>query len=358
MPLVLRFSFPTRIVLFPLVLLLCIGCGESADDQLGTEVTPESTPTAPPERTLSSACAGAVLPSIKSIEAGQYVPLSRPLFMYVNKASLKRPEVAAYLKYMLEEGQELVSKVQYIRLDAASLEDSKKGLAEEIADVKLDQELKGNIKIDGSSTVFPIAQTAAEFFLEKHPEVLPAVGKSGTGGGFKKFVLGETDISNASRPISATEIEQCAKNKVEYVELKIAIDGLAVVVNPQNEFCECLTVEQLKQVWEPDSKVKTWNQLNSDWPAEEIKLYGPDTDSGTFDYFTEVVCGKSKASRSDYISSTEDNVLVKGVEGDKFSLGYFGYAYYAENSSSLKAVGIHPPAPKSESKPAMEGDKK
>jgi len=119
-----------------------------------------------------------------------------------------------------------------------------------------------------------------------------------------------------------------------------------------------LTVEQLKQVWEPDSKVKTWNQLNPDWPAEEIKLYGPDTDSGTFDYFTEVVCGKSKASRSDYISSTEDNVLVKGVEGDKFSLGYFGYAYYAENSSSLKAVGIHPPAPKSESKPATEGDKK
>lgn len=321
-----------------------VGCGDTPEDSSPGSTTSIEAPPPVVERTLPSSCEGAVIPSIESIEAGKYVPLSRPLLMYVNKESLKRPEVAAFMKYVLEEGQEIVSTVQYIRLDSASLEESRKTLADAIADVKIDGDLKGKLRIDGSSTVFPIAQAAAEMFIEKHPDVEPQVGKSGTGGGFKKFVLGETDISNASRPISASEIETSRENQVEYLEIKVAIDGMAVVVNPENTFCDCLTVEQLKKLWEPESKVKTWNELNPDWPAEEIKLYGPDTDSGTFDYFTEVICGKSKASRADYISSAEDNVLVKGVEGDKFSLGYFGYAYYAENSGSLKVVGIYPPA--------------
>jgi phosphate binding protein len=324
-----------------------VGCGDATEvSNPSQSQTSSSSPSVPNVPTLSSACAGAVIPSIESIEAGKYVPLSRPLYMYVNKSSLKRPEVAAFMKYVLEEGQDLVSVVQYIRLDKASLEDSRKQLSEAVADVKIDGEVKGKIKIDGSSTVFPIAQAAAETFIGNHPDVEPQVGKSGTGGGFKKFVIGETDISNASRPISSTEREMCEKNKVEYLELKVAIDGMVVVVNPENTFCECLTVDQLKKLWEPDSKVGKWNELNPDWPAEDIKLYGPDTDSGTFDYFTEVICGKAKAGRSDYISSTEDNVLVKGVEGDKFSLGYFGYAYYAENSKNLKIVAIHPPARK------------
>lgn len=338
------------------ILIAFVGCGDATQDQDAgsSQSQTAAPPTVPDVPTLSPACAGAVIPSIESIEAGKYVPLSRPLFMYVNKNSLKRPEVAAFMKYVLEEGQDLVSVVQYIRLDKASLEDSRTRLAEAIADVKIDEEVSGKIKIDGSSTVFPIAQAAAETFIGLHPDVEPQVGKSGTGGGFKKFVIGETDISNASRPISSSERELCEKNKVEYLELKVAIDGMAVVVNPENTFCECLTVEQLKKLWEPDSQVKKWSELNPDWPAEDIKLYGPDTDSGTFDYFTEVICGKSKASRADYISSTEDNVLVKGVEGDKFSLGYFGYAYYAENSKSLKIVGIHPPndSHSDETKPA------
>ncbi len=329
------------------ILISFVGCGETTEDSSTSQSQPSPpSPTVPEVPTLSAACAGAVIPSIETIEAGKYVPLSRPLFMYVNKNSLKRPEVAAFMKYVLEEGQDLVSVVQYIRLDKVSLEESRTRLSEAIADVKIDGEVKGNIKIDGSSTVFPIAQAAAETFIGIHSDVEPQVGKSGTGGGFKKFVIGETDISNASRPISSSEREMCEKNKVEYLEFKVAIDGMVVVVNPENTFCDCLTVDQLKKLWEPESKVRKWNELNPDWPAEDIKLYGPDTDSGTFDYFTEVICGKSKASRADYISSTEDNVLVKGVEGDKFSLGYFGYAYYAENSKNLKIVGIHPPTSK------------
>lgn len=329
------------------ILVGFIGCGDAPKGTSATSTTPNEAPPPVAERKLPAACEGAVIPSIESIESRKYVPLSRPLFMYVNKASLKRPEVAAFMKFVLEEGQEIVSSVQYIRLDSVSLEESRKSLSDATADVKLDGEIKGKLRLDGSSTVFPIAQAAAEMFIEKHADVEPEVGKSGTGGGFKKFVLGETDISNASRPISSSEVELCEKNKVEYLELKVAIDGMAVVVNPENTFCDCLTVEQLKKLWEPESKVKTWKELNPEWPAEEIKLYGPDTDSGTFDYFTEVICGKAKASRADYISSTEDNVLVKGVEGDKFSLGYFGYAYYAENSQSLKVVGIHPPSAQS-----------
>lgn len=196
------------------------------------------------------------------------------------------------------------------------------------------------ILIDGSSTVYPISQAVAEEFQSSHADVKVVVGTSGTGGGFKKFIAGETDINDASRPIKASEVERCQENGIEFIELKVAIDGLSVVVNPDNDWCTALTVAQLKKLWEPGSTVTKWNELDPAWPDAQIKLFGPDTDSGTFDYFTDVICGEEGASRSDYTPSTDDNVLVRGVSGEKYSLGYFGFAYYVENSDKLQAVGI------------------
>lgn len=196
------------------------------------------------------------------------------------------------------------------------------------------------IIIDGSSTVFPITRGVAEQFRKQHPEVEVPVASSGTGGGFKRFTKGETAINDASRPIKEAEMEQCKKNKIEYLELKIALDGLSVVVNKENTWCDCLTVDQLKKLWEPDSKIILWRQLNPEWPDKPIKLYGADSDSGTFDYFTEAICGKEKASRTDYTASADDTVLVAGVEGEKHSLGYFGYAYYLRAADRLKVVAI------------------
>lgn len=200
--------------------------------------------------------------------------------------------------------------------------------------------VKGEIKIDGSSTVFPVSQAMAEEFQKIHAGTQIVVGESGTGGGFKKFAAGEIDISDASRPISDAEMKSCQEKGIEYVGLKICIDGLSVLVNPQNDFCNVLTTSQLKQIWEPDSKIQTWKDINPEWPSEKIKLYGPGTASGTFDYFTEAINGKAKKSRTDYLPSEDDNVLVKGITGDKYSLGYFGFAYYVENKDSLKLVGV------------------
>ena len=209
-----------------------------------------------------------------------------------------------------------------------------------------DAQQKREIVIDGSSTVLPISKAMAEEFQKKAAGVSVVVGVSGTGGGFKKFVKGETHINDASRPIKQSEIDACKKNGIEYVELKVAIDGLSVVVHPENDWCTGLTVAQLKAVWEPESKLKKWSDLDDQWPDEEIKLYGPDTDSGTFDYFTEVICGESGASRADYTQSADDKILVRGVAGDKFSLGYFGYYYFSENKETLKAVPIADPSGK------------
>ena len=203
-----------------------------------------------------------------------------------------------------------------------------------------DGTLSGTVTIDGSSTVFPISQAVAEEFQKQHTGVKVVVGTSGTGGGFEKFLLGETDINDASRPIKQEEIDACRENDIEYVELKIAIDGLSVIIHPENDWCEFLTVEQLRSIWMPNSTISLWSDVNPNWPQKEIGLYGPDTDSGTFDYFTEVICGKGGASRSDYTPSTDDNILVRGVAGDPYSLGYFGYAYYVENRDKLKIVGI------------------
>lgn len=200
--------------------------------------------------------------------------------------------------------------------------------------------LGGAVEIDGSSTVFPIAEAVAEEFQIANPRVRVTVGISGSGGGFKRFCAGETDISNASRPIKEAELERCAQAGVEFIELPVAWDGLSVVVNHGNQFVTCLTVEQLNRIWAPGSSVELWSDLRPDWPAEEIRLYGPGTDSGTFDYFTEVINGESGASRPDYQASEDDNILVQGVAGDEFALGYFGYAYYAENTDRLKLVQV------------------
>jgi phosphate transport system substrate-binding protein len=200
--------------------------------------------------------------------------------------------------------------------------------------------ITGTIEIDGSSTVFPITQAVAEEFQKVHPDVRVNVGISGTGGGFKRFQIGETDINDASRPIKSSEAEECANNGVEYIEFAIAIDGLAVMVHPDNTWVDYLTVEELNMIWKPESIVDSWNDIRPEWPDQTINLYGPDTDSGTFDYFTDVINGGEGVSRADYTASADDNVLVQGIAGDINSLGYFGYAYYAENTDKLKIVPI------------------
>jgi phosphate transport system substrate-binding protein len=203
--------------------------------------------------------------------------------------------------------------------------------------------LAQTVKIDGSSTVFPITEAVAEDFQKsKKGAIRVTVGISGTGGGFKKFCRGETDISNASRPILKAEMEECRKAGIEYMEMPVAYDALTVVINPKNNFIKSMTVAELKKIWEPSAqgKITHWNQVNPAWPNSPIKLFGAGADSGTFDYFTEAINGKSKASRGDFTASEDDNVLVQGVQRDVNALGYFGYAYYAENREKLKAVPI------------------
>ena len=206
----------------------------------------------------------------------------------------------------------------------------------------------GKVDIDGSSTVGPILQAVAEEFGNNNPDVRATVGISGTGGGFKKFSSGEIDIADASRPIEDKEVEACKAKGIEFIELPVAFDGLSVVVNPQNDFLEDITIAELKSIWSPDSKVTTWDQVRAGFPKEKIKLYGAGTDSGTFDYFTLAVNGKEKASRSDYQASEDDNTLVQGVAGDKYSLGYFGYAYFDQNKDKLKLLKVNGVAPSPE----------
>ncbi len=200
--------------------------------------------------------------------------------------------------------------------------------------------LRGRITIDGSSTVYVITQAVTEEFLKAHRQVRVTLGRAGTGGGFKRFDADDLDICDASRPIEPEEIAACHQNAVEYLELKVALDGLTVVVNPENTWCRALTVEQLRQIWESGSPIATWNQINPAWPTTRILLYGPDTDSGTFEYFTEVICGKRGNCRTDFQQSSDDNFLVQGVQGDRGALGYFGYAYSVLNRDSVKTVPI------------------
>lgn len=202
--------------------------------------------------------------------------------------------------------------------------------------------LSGDIKIDGSSTVYPITEAVAEEFRTESPEVKVTVGVSGTGGGFKKFSRGETAISNASRPIKDEEKLACEENGISYVELEVAYDGLAVLVNKENTWVDHLTAEELKKIWEPAAQgvIMKWNQIRKEWPNEEIHLFGPGVASGTYDYFTDVINGEEGASRGDYTASEDDNVLVQGVSTDKLGLAFFGLAYYEENADKLKLVGI------------------
>lgn len=200
--------------------------------------------------------------------------------------------------------------------------------------------LTGSVKIDGSSTVFPIAEAMGEEFQLLNRRIRLTVGISGTGGGFKKFCRKETDITNASRPIKASEVETCADNGVEFIELPIAIDGLSVMVNPKNDWVDHLTVEELKRIWEPASEVKRWSDVRPEWPDKRISLVGPDTDSGTFDYFTEAIVGEEGASRPDFTASADDNVLVQAIAGEENALGYFGYAFFVANMDKLKLVPI------------------
>ena len=207
------------------------------------------------------------------------------------------------------------------------------------------------VKIDGSSTVYPVTEAVAEEFQKANKGLKVTVGVSGTGGGFKKFCRNETDISNASRPITKSEMDDCKAAGVEYFELPVAYDALTVVINPKNTWLKQATVAELKKMWEPaaQGKITRWNQVNPAWPDQPIKLFGAGSDSGTFDYFTEAIVGKAKSSRGDFTASEDDNVLVQGVAGDVNAIGYFGYAYYAENQKKLKAL----PIVEKEGKPAV-----
>ncbi|MEM1502179.1 PstS family phosphate ABC transporter substrate-binding protein [Domibacillus sp. 8LH] len=202
-----------------------------------------------------------------------------------------------------------------------------------------DAQLQGQISIDGSSTVYPIAEAVAEEFMLEQPDVKVTVGLSGTGGGFEKFIAGETQMSNASRPIKDEEAQGLKDAGIDYTELQLAYDGLSVVVNKENEWVDQLTIDELKKLWLDNGKTKKWSDIREGWPAEEIKFYSPGTDSGTFDYFDEVILDGGQIDKSATLSE-DDNVLVQGVTGDKNSIGYFGYAYYLENKDNLKVVPI------------------
>jgi len=214
---------------------------------------------------------------------------------------------------------------------------------EKVSDTKETIALSGTIKVDGSSTVYPITEAVAEEFRAVQPKVKVTVGISGTGGGFKKFSRGETNLSNASRPIKEKEKAACAENNINYLELEVAYDGLAVLVNPANDWVDHFTIEELKKIWEPSAQgtITKWNQIRPEWPNEEIHLFGPGVASGTYDYFTEAIVGKSGSSRGDFTASEDDHVLVQGIAGDKYALGFFGLAYYSENKDKLTLIGVH-----------------
>jgi phosphate transport system substrate-binding protein len=209
-------------------------------------------------------------------------------------------------------------------------------------------DLKGTVIIDGSSTVFPISEGVAEEFGKQNQGVDVTVGTSGTGGGFEKFLKGEIDIANASRGIKDEEKAEAEKAGIKYKEIEVAYDGITIAVNPQNTWAKDITLDELKKIWEPNSTVKMWSDVRSEWPKEEIKLYGPGSESGTFEYFTEEVTGEAGAIRTDYTGSEDDNVLVTGVAGDKNAMGFFGYSYYYENQDKLKAISVNGVVPTQE----------
>jgi len=218
--------------------------------------------------------------------------------------------------------------------------------------------LSGKIVVDGSSTVLPLSEAMAEEFQKQYPDTMPVVGKSGTGGGFKKFANGEIDITAASRPIRAVEDEACRKNGVEYIEIPVAYDALAVVVNPKNTWCDYLTVKELKKMWEPAAtdKIKNWSQIRPGFPNRPLVLFGAGVDSGTYDYFTAAIVGEEHSSRSDYSSSEDDNIQVQGVANNENALGFFGLAYYIQNKDKLKVVAIDDENPNNGAGPILPSE--
>ena len=291
---------------------------------------------------------GCIEPNETTINDGSYSPLSRPLYIYVSIEALSRPEVKAFVEYYLANAADLAASVGYVGLPQPLYDQMEAKVANPEPDVKLvvpevpeiSIALEGEIVIDGSSTVYPVTVAAAEDFRKDHPAVQIPVGISGTGGGFKKFTVGETVISDASRPIKDSEREAATANGIDFIELTVAFDGLSVLVNPDNDWATCLTTEQLNAIWKPDSEITNWNQVDSSYPNQEIVLYGPDADSGTFDYFTEEINGDTGIIRDDFFPAVDDNVLVQGIAGDRGALGYFGYAYYVANTDKLKLLGV------------------
>jgi len=305
-----------------------------------------------------------VLPEDSTVSGGTYNPLARPLFIYANNESAQRPEVFEFLKFYFETGGPLVTtEVGYSLPPAGTYENNLAVLTgEEMMEEEMAEEeeapageipsfalegaadLEGDVAVDGSSTVFPITQGVAEEFLSVAPRVRVPVGVSGTGGGFEKFCAGETDISDASRPVKGEEADICAENGIEFTEFFVAQDGLTVMVNPENDFVECLSAADLAAILGASTSVVTWADFNPDWPDEEILFYIPDPDSGTRDYMIEVVEGENgdEDLRTDENTTfaTDDNVLLDGIANEPNGFGFFGFAYYIENVDSVKAVAI------------------
>ena len=285
---------------------------------------------------------GCVVPSAETIDNASYKPLTRPLYIYVKKSSYANKQVVKeFVDFYMKEAGALTAEVGYVPVKE---EEYKANLDKVIAKTESTTNtvsvLTGMVEVDGSSTVAPVSEAVAEEFKKLHPKANVLVGVSGSGGGFKRFVIGETDISNASRGIKSSEAEKAKANGIDFAELRIGMDGLSVMVNPNNTFVDCLTTTELKKIWEPGSSVNNWNQVRSSFPSQKMRLYGPGTDSGTFDFFTDEINGEGGASRDDYTMSEDDNVIVQGIAGDQYSLGYFGYAYYAANKDKLKVIGI------------------